>query len=74
MTAALYARRKGWPLAGVTATVVLDGAIGAARPRVRLALHLGGDLDAAQAERLRAVARRCPVHRLLAGEAEILGA
>jgi uncharacterized OsmC-like protein len=40
--------------------------------RITLRLGLGGDLTAEQQARLRAISRRCPVHRLLAGGAEIV--
>jgi uncharacterized OsmC-like protein len=40
--------------------------------RITLRLSLGGDLTAEQQARLRAISRRCPVHRLLAGGAEIV--
>jgi uncharacterized OsmC-like protein len=43
-----------------------------ARERITLRLSLGGDLTAEQQARLRAISRRCPVHRLLAGGAEIV--
>jgi uncharacterized OsmC-like protein len=37
-----------------------------------LELLLGGDLTAEQESRLRKVADRCPVHRALKGEVEII--
>jgi uncharacterized OsmC-like protein len=39
--------------------------------RIRLELRFGGPLEASLEERLRAVAGRCPVHRLLAEQVEI---
>lgn len=39
--------------------------------QVELALHLGGDLSPEQEAHLRAVARRCPVHRALQGDVVI---
>jgi len=43
-----------------------------AKPRIELELLLGGDLTAEQESRLREVADRCPVHRALKGEVEII--
>lgn len=35
-------------------------------------MALGGDLTGEQAARIREVARRCPIHRMLAGGVEIV--
>lgn len=40
--------------------------------RIALRLTLGGDLTAEQEARLREVSRRCPVHRMLAGQVQIV--
>lgn len=45
---------------------------GEGRKRIELRLSLGGDLTAEQQARLRAVSRRCPVHRMLDGGAEVV--
>lgn len=42
------------------------------RDRIRLALRLGGELSAEQTARLREIARRCPVHRMLGGGVELI--
>ncbi|MEM1165725.1 MAG: OsmC family protein [Planctomycetota bacterium] len=64
VTAAMYARRKGWPLTG--AELRIDGVhegyrLASARSEVRFE----GDLTAAQVERLRQIVDRCPVHQTL---------
>ena len=38
---------------------------------IRSEIHLEGDLDAAQRERLLEIATRCPVHRTLTSEIKI---
>lgn len=45
---------------------------GGARDRIELRLALGGELTPEQAARLREVARRCPVHRMLTGGVELV--
>lgn len=59
ITARMYARRKGWPLESAEARV-----FGA--PGLTVELTLRGPLDEAQRARLREIADRCPVHRMLA--------
>ncbi len=68
----LYARRKGWDLEGVEVEVHHERGRGEGKDRIELALSFGGALGDAQVARLRAVSRRCPVHRMLAGGVEIL--
>jgi len=74
MTLRMYANRKGWPLTRVT--VGLDHAKKHADdctdcgPKDRIdvftrSIHIEGDLDDAQRQRLLEIADRCPVHRTL---------
>jgi putative redox protein len=72
ITALLYARRKGWPLVGVEADVERHRASGHDKDRIAVRLAFGGDLDAEQLTRLQAIARRCPVHRMLEGGVEFV--
>jgi putative redox protein len=58
ITARMYADRKGWPLEGVRAELSFDGA-----GVVRMGLEFEGELSAAQRERLRVIAGKCPVKR-----------
>jgi putative redox protein len=70
MTLRLYARKKQWPLEGVTIRGTLDRAApGAADPATRLVQHvtLEGPLDAEQRKRLMEIAGKCPVHKILEG-------
>jgi putative redox protein len=81
MTLALYARRKGWPLDGVTVRLThsrihaqdcadcetKEGKL----DQIERELVLSGRLDAAQRARLAEIADKCPVHRTLTSEVKI---
>jgi putative redox protein len=81
MTLALYARRKQWPLAGVTVRLT-HSKIHAADcaecetkegklDQIEREITLEGALDAEQRARLMEIADRCPVHRTLVSEIHI---
>jgi putative redox protein len=81
MTVALYARRKGWPLEGVTVRL-RHSRIHAADcaacetttgrlDRIEWTLQFRGDLAPAQHIRLLEIAQMCPVHRTLRSEVHI---
>lgn len=75
MTLLLYARRKKWPLRHVKAELEIgqihardceeceqdDGKV----DRITVRLHLDGELDDEQRERLADIATRCPVRKTL---------
>jgi putative redox protein len=81
MTVALYARRKGWPLTGVTVRLghsrihasdcaeceTRDGML----DRIETELALDGQLTDDQRAKLFEIANRCPVHRTLTSEVNI---
>jgi putative redox protein len=81
MTLALYARRKGWPLDGVTVRLrhsrihaqdcadceTKEGKL----DQIELELVLSGRLDETQRARLVEIADMCPVHRTLTSEIKI---
>jgi putative redox protein len=81
MTIAMYARRKGWPLAGVTVELrhskihaadcleceAREGRI----DRIERNIQLSGSLTEEQRLRLLEIANKCPVHRTLTGEINI---
>jgi putative redox protein len=81
MTVALYARRKQWPLAGVTVTLQHSRihAVDCAEcdtkegrlDRIEREIVLGGPLGDEQRARLLEIAERCPVHRTLTSEISI---
>jgi putative redox protein len=78
LTLLIYAKTKGWPLERVTVRLEHDRiyAVDCADcetkegriDRIETTLQLEGPLDAAQRERLRQIAERCPVHKTLLGE------
>jgi len=81
MTISMYARRKRWPLEGVTVRLqharihaqdcaeceTKEGML----DRIDREISLAGPLDGAQRERLIEIANRCPVHRTLVSEIDI---
>jgi uncharacterized OsmC-like protein len=81
MTIALYARRKQWPLAGVTVRLqhskihAADCAECETREgkldRIEREISLSGPLSVEQRLRLLEIAERCPVHRTLTSEVDI---
>jgi putative redox protein len=81
MTIAMYARRKGWPLADVTvrlrhskvyATDCLECETKEGRiDRIERNIQLSGTLTEEQRLRLLEIANKCPVHRTLTSEIHI---
>ena len=81
MTLALYARRKGWPLDGVTVRLThsrihaqdcadcetKEGKL----DQIESELTLSGRLDDSQRAKLVEIADKCPVHRTLTSEIKI---
>jgi uncharacterized OsmC-like protein len=81
MTLTLYAKRKGWPLDGVTVKLrhsriyakdcedceTTDGMIS----RIDRDISLAGNLTDEQRQALLAIADKCPVHRTLTSEISI---
>ena len=82
LTILLYARRKEWPVAGVTVRAnherlvveeEIDGELIRKKiERITQKVALQGDLDARQRARLLEIAGKCPVHRTMTGNLEIL--
>lgn len=82
MTLRMYATRKAWPLDGVHvrlrherihATDCADCATTSGKiSRIERNIELTGPLDQAQQQRLLEIADRCPVHRTLSEEIEIV--
>ena len=81
MTIALYARRKGWPLTGVTVRLrhsrihaddcaeceTKQGML----DRIEREIALAGELTEDQRTKLLEIANKCPVHRTLTSEIHI---
>ena len=82
LTILLYARRKGWPVDGVSVRAnherlvvaeEIDGElIRKKTERIVQEIALHGNLDEVQRVRLIEIAGKCPVHRTITGEVEIL--
>jgi len=78
MTVRMYARRKGWPLTGISVDVSHDKVHaqdasheGAKADRFRRVIRLEGELSEDQRQKLLEIADRCPVHRTLERSSEI---
>ena len=81
MTIALYARRKGWPLTGVTVRLrhsrihaddcaeceTKQGML----DRIEREIAVAGDLMEEQRAKVLEIANKCPVHRTLTSEIDI---
>lgn len=71
ITIKMYANRKGWPLKDAIVTVNFQQNIETNTSYLEAKIELEGDLSDEQKERLYAVAKKCPVHKLLESSIEI---
>jgi putative redox protein len=71
ITIEMYAQRKGWDIGGVEVDVDVEYE-GFAPLSFAVTLRLPAELSDEQHERLLAVARKCPVHKLLTGETSVI--
>jgi len=73
MTMRLYADRKGWDLGAMRVTVRrAEGQDAHASRVLEKDIMVEGDLDEKQRARLKQIAGRCPVHRMLSEEVTII--
>ena len=70
ITVEMYAQRKGWEVGKVEVDVEV-GYEGPVPTNFEVGLKLPGDLDEEQRRRLLVIATKCPVHKVLAGEAHV---
>jgi len=70
ITVEMYAERKGWDVGAVEVDVEV-GYEGHVPVSFEVGLKLPAELDAEQRRRLLVVATKCPVHKVLAGEAHV---
>ena len=70
ITMEMYAGHKGWDLGRVEVEVEM-GYEGHVPTRFDVSLRLPAELDAEQRQRLLVIAAKCPVHKVLAGEAHV---
>jgi putative redox protein len=68
ITIEMYAARKGWDIGHVEVDAQYTPAERGCPTKFELILRLPDDLPEEQAERLRVIAAKCPVHRVLDGE------
>ncbi|MGN6556578.1 MAG: OsmC family protein [Solirubrobacterales bacterium] len=70
ITVEMYAQRKGWDVGKVEVDVEMsyDGPV---PTNFEVGLKLPGHLDEEQRRRLLVIATKCPVHKVLAGEAHV---
>ncbi|HMI80720.1 MAG TPA: OsmC family protein [Solirubrobacterales bacterium] len=70
ITVEMYAERKGWDLGAIEVDVEV-GYEGPVPTSFEVGLKLPGELDAEQRRRLLTIATKCPVHKVLSGEADV---
>jgi putative redox protein len=70
ITVEMYAQRKDWDLGEVEVDVEMTYE-GPVPVGFDVGLKLTGDLDEEQRRRLLVIATKCPVHKVLAGEARV---
>ncbi len=70
ITIEMYAGRKGWDVGAVEVDVEIsyDGPV---PNNFEVGVKLAGELDDEQRQRLMVIATKCPVHKVLAGEARV---
>ncbi|WP_326542093.1 OsmC family protein [Pseudorhodoferax sp.] len=72
ITLKMFAARKQWPLEGVEVALRYQAAApGTSGTDIVRSITLQGALDAAQRDRLLAVANACPIHKVLTGEVRV---
>ncbi len=76
MTIKMYAQRKEWKVAGVEVTLREEKITdpeneSRTKPRIVREVKLSGDLTDEQVESLKAIADKCPIHKLLSGNTQI---
>jgi putative redox protein len=70
ITVEMYAQRKGWDVGEMKVETEIEYE-GEAPSAFTVTLHLPGGLSEDQLERLRVIAGKCPVHRVLASETKV---
>ena len=72
ITMEMYATRKGWDIGHVEVDVEYSPAERGCPTKFELVMRLPEEVPEEQVERLRAIAAKCPVHRVLDGEVMFL--
>ena len=68
VTMEMYAKRKGWDVAGLEVEARYSAAERGCPTRFELVMRMPSHLSEEQVERLQVIAAKCPVHRTLEGE------
>jgi putative redox protein len=68
ITMEMYAKRKGWEVAGLTVDCEYAPAERGHPTQFRLVMKMPANLSEQQVEKLSVIAAKCPVHRTLEGE------
>jgi putative redox protein len=68
ITMEMYAKRKGWNVAGVTVDCEYAPAERGHPTQFKLVMKMPAHLSEEQVEKLSVIAAKCPVHRTLEGE------
>jgi putative redox protein len=68
ITMEMYAKRKGWDVAGLRVDCEYLPAERGHPTQFKLVMRMPAHLDQEQVDRLAVIAARCPVHRTLEGE------
>lgn len=76
MTVEMYAQRKGWDITAVKVTITEDSvddpdAPGSKIPRIVEDLEIEGKLSADQLDKLKTIAKSCPVYKLFVGKKQV---
>jgi putative redox protein len=71
ITIEMYADRKGWDLGDVRVDVEMEFADHSVPRSFDVNIRVAGDLNDEQVERLRVIAGKCPVHRVLTGDRKV---
>jgi len=72
ITCEMYAARKGWELGAVECEVEVQQGRGSVFEEITLTLRIPEPLDDEQRDRLLVIAGKCPVHRALSGESQVV--
>jgi putative redox protein len=70
ITVEMYADRKGWDVGSIEVDVEISYE-GPVPSSFEVGLKLPAELDEEQRQRLLAIAAKCPVHKVLAGQAHV---
>jgi putative redox protein len=69
MTVQLYCQKKGWPLQSVTTHFEVEKS--GSLPLIHKRIEIRGNLDEWQLSRLKQIAEKCPVNRLIVGTKQV---